>query len=310
MTAERVAAELAVLELEVGIALRAAGIPPDVARAPFPHELASRTDFAGLDRRIQLVGEALGLAAVRGRAELVDLIEAELLARARAGATREALVRYVDRLYEGSARPPWVRELTGRVEGLVRATLSAVVAEAVRDVVVELDAQGLTADAAELRAAREEVDRRRRAVAIEAAQHAIRSVHDAAHNAPSPPPGGGSPARDAERFVVGLAAAAREAKTGVLRSAGDRAVTSVQGTARVGALAQVRDPVLIYASELLDRRTCDPCGRVDGREYASWAAALVDYPAGQYRDCEGGDRCRGTLVTVSAREPRATVYDV
>jgi hypothetical protein len=62
-----------------------------------------------------------------------------------------------------------------------------------------------------------------------------------------------------------------------------------------------------YASELLDRNTCTPCAAVDGREYDSWTDALVDYPTGQYRLCEGGTRCRGTVVMVSARENRATL---
>jgi len=62
-----------------------------------------------------------------------------------------------------------------------------------------------------------------------------------------------------------------------------------------------------YASELLDRNTCTPCAQVDGREYATWADALVDYPTGQYRLCEGGTRCRGVVVMVSAREERASL---
>lgn len=67
------------------------------------------------------------------------------------------------------------------------------------------------------------------------------------------------------------------------------------------------DGAWFHSSELLDRSTCSPCADVDGKEYASWADALADYPLGQYRLCEGGTRCRGTLVMVSARENPATL---
>lgn len=61
------------------------------------------------------------------------------------------------------------------------------------------------------------------------------------------------------------------------------------------------------SSELLDRNTCSPCAAVDGTRYATYAAALLDYPLGQYRLCDGGTRCRGTLIMVSAREEPATL---
>lgn len=57
-----------------------------------------------------------------------------------------------------------------------------------------------------------------------------------------------------------------------------------------------------YASELLDQATCDPCAAIDGTDYESLDDASDDYPAGGYVDCEGGDRCRGTLVAVMGDE--------
>jgi hypothetical protein len=57
-------------------------------------------------------------------------------------------------------------------------------------------------------------------------------------------------------------------------------------------------PKEIYASEILDRNTCTACNAKDGTEYATLAAAETDYPIGGYLDCEGGLRCRGTLVAV------------
>jgi hypothetical protein len=61
-----------------------------------------------------------------------------------------------------------------------------------------------------------------------------------------------------------------------------------------------------YASELLDANTCDPCSTIDGTEYASLEDAEADYPTGGYADCDGGPRCRGTLVAIYDEAP-ATV---
>jgi hypothetical protein len=50
------------------------------------------------------------------------------------------------------------------------------------------------------------------------------------------------------------------------------------------------------ASEILDGSTCPPCLGVDGTTYDTYEAAVNDYPAGGYKNCLGGSRCRGTLI--------------
>lgn len=52
----------------------------------------------------------------------------------------------------------------------------------------------------------------------------------------------------------------------------------------------------IYASELLDSSTCSDCVKIDGTEYESVQEAERDYPTGGYRNCQGRERCRGTLI--------------
>lgn len=59
-----------------------------------------------------------------------------------------------------------------------------------------------------------------------------------------------------------------------------------------------QEPETIYASELLDKNTCESCKAKDGAEYDSVTAAEADYPSGGYKDCKGGPKCRGTLVGV------------
>lgn len=81
------------------------------------------------------------------------------------------------------------------------------------------------------------------------------------------------------------------------------ALTSAQNTGRLNtALA---GPVAsLYASERMDKSTCGPCSAVDGKWLGNTddpgTPARVEevYPNGGYRYCEGGVRCRGTIVSV------------
>jgi hypothetical protein len=59
-----------------------------------------------------------------------------------------------------------------------------------------------------------------------------------------------------------------------------------------------RAPVGKYvATEVLDANTCDPCREVDGRVMTLDEAREL-YPGGGYFDCDGGVRCRGTIIAV------------
>jgi hypothetical protein len=57
------------------------------------------------------------------------------------------------------------------------------------------------------------------------------------------------------------------------------------------------DGVRLYASELLDVNTCGACLNIDGEEL-SQDEAFEMYAGGGYIECEGGPRCRGTVVAV------------
>jgi hypothetical protein len=57
-----------------------------------------------------------------------------------------------------------------------------------------------------------------------------------------------------------------------------------------------------YASEILDVNTCAECAAVDGTEYGNLEETERDYPSGGYISCEGGDRCRGTIIAVYKEE--------
>ena len=110
----------------------------------------------------------------------------------------------------------------------------------------------------------------------------------------------------AELEAVPMAGAVDEARQGVHQ---------VVGAGRQDAAAAA-GPARIWSSELLDGSTCLPCSAVDGREYESLEAAREDYPLGGFARCDGGPRCRGTLVIEYApgaraepTEPPASILD-
>ncbi|MGE5827665.1 MAG: hypothetical protein ACM30G_04780 [Micromonosporaceae bacterium] len=83
-------------------------------------------------------------------------------------------------------------------------------------------------------------------------------------------------------------------------------LSSAQMTGRVNTMLSGPTAAL-YASEMLDKRTCEPCRRIDGRWIGNtddpdiMAKVEAVYPNGNYRDCEGGVRCRGQVVAVHRR---------
>lgn len=81
------------------------------------------------------------------------------------------------------------------------------------------------------------------------------------------------------------------------------ALTGAQNMARVETLRTGPEGA-VYASEQLDKSTCKPCREVHGRWLGNISnMTMIDqtYPQGAYggyRDCQGGSRCRGTVVGV------------
>lgn len=66
----------------------------------------------------------------------------------------------------------------------------------------------------------------------------------------------------------------------------------------MGRLATLRiAPLAAYfASEVLDRNTCGPCKSIDHHEFESLDDAERAYAGGAYWECQGGLKCRGTMV--------------
>lgn len=75
---------------------------------------------------------------------------------------------------------------------------------------------------------------------------------------------------------------------------------AVVNAGRVETVEQaVRKPAYLWSTEVLDGNQCGPCARIDQTEWETLEEARKFYPEGQgYVNCEGGNRCRGTLVFV------------
>jgi hypothetical protein len=52
-----------------------------------------------------------------------------------------------------------------------------------------------------------------------------------------------------------------------------------------------------FATEILDHNTCQPCEDIDGYQFPSQDEAEAAYTNGGYVECEGRERCRGTIIT-------------
>lgn len=76
------------------------------------------------------------------------------------------------------------------------------------------------------------------------------------------------------------------------------ALTQGMNTGRRATMGGVPEGTTFEASELLDVATCSACLARDGKQYATLVDAELDYPVGGFKGCEGGVRCRGTLVMV------------
>ena len=107
-------------------------------------------------------------------------------------------------------------------------------------------------------------------------------------------------ARDASPQALAAAVDERleEAQDQTLRGPVGTAMSTAQ-TAGRQAVLEAAPPATYYASEILDKNTCDPCKAVDGEQFDSLEIAIKAYPVMGYKDCVGpryGNACRGFIV--------------
>lgn len=129
--------------------------------------------------------------------------------------------------------------------------------------------------------------------ALQAAQAALAAGTEAVRMA-TPGSSGQQVADDVDEALAQASDASAETAIG-------GAITGAQNRGRRDAYAA--GPIgSIYAVETLDKNTCGPCRRIDGR-FVCNTDDMSPYDAlytatGGYKDCEGRQRCRGTVTGV------------
>ena len=256
-------------------------------RQPTELELASRVDFAEMDRAWHDAVDA----TVEAWAGVQTAQRAEITAAVQAAAEADDL----DRL---DAFTPD----TGDAERLLIARMIAYARQAGEQQQAEAEAQGVTVpewslddEAITAAAIRDRLRQMGRAAARVLSVGLVQSARRQAMRVW----GSGSAQQVAaavDEHLAGLSGAAVEEQVGA-------AMTAAQNEGRMAVLA-VAPPAEYLASEALDKSSCKPCRQIDGTRYTTLPDAREAYPSGGYTGCLGGSRCRGTLVTVWPQEQR------
>lgn len=267
-------------DIPLGEPVTAAAGP--LRRQPTELELASRVDFAQMDKAWHKAVDG----TVEAWASVQEAMRAEVTASIQAAAEADDL----DRL-DG---------LTVDADDGARLLIARMIAyarEAGEQQQAEAEAQGVTVPewslndealtAAAIRDRLRQIGRTAaRVLGVGLVQSAVRQAMRVWGSGPP------SQVADAvDEHLAGLSGAAVEEQVGA-------AMSAAQNEGRMAVLA-VAPPATYTATEILDsKNTCKPCRNVDGTRYDTLEEARAAYPSGGYINCLGGPRCRGTLVTV------------
>lgn len=250
-------------------------------RQPTDIEVASRCDFADMDEAWRKAVDGTVDAWARVQAAQ----RAQIVAAVRAAVDADSL----DQLNAIAVdTQPAANLLYGRMQEFAQAAGEAQQAEAEEQGVAvpgwSLDDEALTAAAWRDRL-RQIASTTARLLGLGLVQSAVRRAVQLFGSGT-----GEDIAAQVDDHLQGLSTAQVEEQVGA-------AMTAAQNAGRTAVLA-VAPRGRHFATEVLDRSSCQPCREVDGTEYDSLTAALAAYPNGGYVGCLGGSRCRGTLVTV------------
>lgn len=258
--------------------------PRPLRRNPYEHEIRAAVDFASMDTAYN---SALDLAVQEVRA--LQTYQIDELHDAIVAAAGD-----LDDLVEIEAEPQHAGVIASRLRQVATIAIADAVNEAARQG-VEVPRQDVDDIMDALNDRADAVDKLLTAnLAQTASRHAIRLT------------GGGLSAAevaDSTRDYL------RALSGAYLKDMLGGAIQGAMNAGRKLVFARDEEDGDVYASELLDTNTCSRCTGVDGTQYDSLATAERDYPTGGYKDCEGRERCRGTLVKVYRSEVPSTLEE-
>lgn len=275
-------------------------LPAGARREPTSRELRAGVRFAELDR---IVNDATGLLT-RTMRPVLELLLEELPVVLSGASDQYAVLAALEQLRPEDV--PGLPELIDQTVEAMTAQLVAVAEQGAHEALGEAARQGVpsrllpdvNADTEEVRAAA--AAHARRAVGAQITRALAAATEEAARAATI---GGATTGTVIDAASSAAGAASMAGPEDLARQAANVA----HGLGRRDAQTELPEPEEVYASELLDRNTCGPCATVDGTQYGTLEEGLADYPgAGGYYACDGGSRCRGTLVIVWPQEVDAT----
>jgi hypothetical protein len=259
----------------------------ELRRQPYAQEVQAQVDFAGVERSFLTTRDALIAAVQSAQAEQIDALVSAV--EANAGDATALATLEVDPI-------DWTL-----IAGFMRKAAAEGEASAREEHMAQVGPEPQSA------AWRRGDPIRRPVTAADADQDEVNETLDDRAQAVALLLAAGLAASASKRAsaVAGLSAADAGAavRTHLEGLSGAELDTQLGGATWEGFNAgrkgymRANDPEHVYASELLDSNTCQPCMGIDGTEWDSVEDAEgAAYPQGGYLYCAGGLRCRGTLV--------------
>jgi hypothetical protein len=296
--AAALAAELSMMADDID----AGRLPPDANRSLYGWEIQAQTNFAGIADDQARFAAAVAARLQAARAGLLELLEADLAATAEQAGPVPPRVAVLNRLLAldgllGLQALSGASTLVDTTATDLRTILGAAAAAGFSRLLDEAERQGVDVASRAVKLGGEaefRLDATTGRLAVEPHGDLLEALLRQGFMEPLT-----GPATD---LISALLGAGRAMSPKVLDVTSRGPVNSATGLGRQAAASTLTEPKEVYASELLDQNTCGPCSMIDGHAYADLADGLADYPNGQYADCEGGERCRGTLVFVWSQE--------
>jgi hypothetical protein len=268
-------------------------------RQPYPHEVRAGTDFAGLDEDAEAGLSDAEAAWNAERAAMMDRIQkaiqgatadnvVEVVAKAGADAASEAAAAMEEAGRGAPAAAAAAEEAfmkvigqtahvaTGRArEELVKqGLLKAVHYGGSKHLIAGDKGRIMAADHASSLRASLTGNAQRLTAKVKASYTQMNDLADKVYN----------------DMIARVDVYASDQLKGMINEAVNQARTEVFTDA-----SDDGNRITMYSSELLDANTCGPCMDIDGTELTEEDAFAL-YAGGGYIDCEGGGRCRGTVV--------------
>jgi hypothetical protein len=249
----------------------------DLRRQPYPQEIDAKVDYAAMDATFVDQRAALVAAVKSAQGAQIDALVSAV----------EAANGNTSKLAALSCDPVDASLLEPHLQAAATAGTNAAKAERAEQLGAQASAPKMTAAEADTAKITKAVEEIAAAVATTLAAGLSAAASRRAVAVAALPPA--DAATKVRAFLSGLSDAALNTELG-------GAAMHAYGTGR-REFIRVNSPDAVYASELLDENTCGPCGDVDGSEYATVVESEGDYPwGGGYVDCDGGLRCRGTII--------------